>query len=432
MSNRLSPGSLASGSLTYLLSNVLSAAVPLLLIPILTRHLTQAEYGQVGIFLGLVAGLAAFTGLNTGGAAAREFYDDATPERQRRFIGACLQILVASTLLLCLLAWLLREPATGLLGLDPAWLFLAIAVSAAGFVINLRLTQWQVRRQAVRFGLLQVLQAGLLLLLTLWLVVAWQQGAGGRILAQVLTATACVAIALHSLRRDGLLGWGRHGEDVRKALRFGVPLVPHIGGIFLLGMADRFFINAELGTDQTGIYVVAAQVSGIMAILFDAVNKAYVPWLFERLKRDDLQEKRRIVTLTYAGFAGALALALALALTGPALIHLLAGEEYRAAAEVIGWLALGQAFGGMYLLVTNYIFYSRRTGMLAVVTGASGMLNLLLLAALVVPLGLAGAAMAHAAAMAVRFGATWWLAQRRHPMPWLHFLQNKNAGAPHA
>jgi O-antigen/teichoic acid export membrane protein len=81
---------------------------------------------------------------------------------------------------------------------------------------------------------------------------------------------------------------------------------------------------------------------------------------------------------------------------------------------------LGQAFSGMYLMVTNYIFYSKKTGLLSLVTISSGLLNVVFLVVLIKLLGITGAAMAFTLAMALRFLLTWWVAQKRHPMPWFN------------
>ena len=93
-------------------------------------------------------------------------------------------------------------------------------------------------------------------------------------------------------------------------------------------------------------------------------------------------------------------------------------ERYAAAGSAIGWLLLGQVFAGMYLMVTNYLFYARRTGLLSTVTVVSGALQVALLLVLAPRLGIQGAAMAFSIAMAVRFVLTWWAAHKSHPMPW--------------
>lgn len=71
---------------------------------------------------------------------------------------------------------------------------------------------------------------------------------------------------------------------MKEAASFGVPLIPHIMGGFLLMTVDRAVIGSVLSLDAAGYYMVAAQIAGILGIALDSVNKAYVPWLFEKLK----------------------------------------------------------------------------------------------------------------------------------------------------
>jgi O-antigen/teichoic acid export membrane protein len=414
-------GRVISTSAIYLFSTICNAAIPFVLLPVLTRYLDPTEYGKVTMFQTLVGALAAVTGLNVLGAANRKFYDrDATVDGMAHFVGACLQILGASALLLFLASFFAREPLARWLGLQPAWVLWAVVVSSAGFVVNLRLGQWQIRGNAARYGALQVSQTLVNMLLSLLLVVVLLQGAAGRILAQVYVAPVFALLALYLLARDRLLAWSWRPQYLREALAFGVPLIPHIAGIFILTAADRLVINDRLGLAQAGIYMVAVQLTMAMSILFDAINKAYVPWLFDRLARNDPEEKKAIVRWTYRYFLGALAIAGLAFVLGPPAVALLAGKQFAQAGQLVGWLALGQAFAGMYLMVTNYIFFSRKTGLLSLATISSGALNIVLLLVLVRSHGVLGASWAFAISMAVRFLLTWVVSQRQHPMPWFN------------
>lgn len=413
------PASLLSGTATYLVSNTVNAAIPFALMPVLTRALGPVQYGQVGMFQMLVAALAAVTGLCVHGAANRKYYDMRDNGSElAEFIGSCLQILAVSTLATLALIWALSDRLAEWSGLTAGWIVAAGVVSAGGVVVNIRLGQWQVRGHARRYGVFQVSQGLLVMLLSLLLVLVLLMGSAGRMLAQLLVVALFAAAALYSLRRDRLASFRWRPGYIREALAFGVPLVPHVAGIFLLGAVDRAVINDILGLHDVGVYMVAVQLALGMAIVFDAVNKAYVPWLFERLQRDQSHEKHALVRWTYVHFALSLLAAGGLALFGPHIVSLVAGPGYEAAAQALGWLALGQAFSGMYLMVTNYVFYSKRTGWLAVATISSGALNVALLLVLVPAYGLRGAGMAFAISMAVRFLFTWALAHRSHPMPW--------------
>lgn len=422
MLKKLKGNTLLAGSAVYLSTNILNAIIPFALLPVLTRYLSPEEYGEVAMFQTLLGALAAFIGLSMNGAAGRKFYDGNLGENDlAEFIGACLQILLITSLISLTVLAAFSGNFSEWLGLDKQWILLAVLVCASNVIAQLRLGQWQVRKQAIKYGVLQISRSLLNVTLSLGLVVVLLKGSDGRISAQVWTAAIFAFVALWLLKRGNLLSFLSWRPDyIREALRFGVPLIPHVGGMFLLASVDRFVIKSELGLAQTGIYMVAVQFAAALALVFDAVNKAYVPWLFERLKRDQINEKRQIVLFTYGWYALILCGAALAFIIGPWLIVFVAGERYEQAGDVLGWLALGQVFGGMYLMVTNYIFFSKRTGLLSLVTMASGLINVTLLFLMIGAFGLEGAAYSFCIAMAVRFLLTWCVAQKRHPMPWFN------------
>lgn len=419
MYKKIISSSLFSGSAVYLFSNILAAAIPFALLPILTRYLTPAEYGQVAIFQTLLAGLGAFVGLSVQGAAGVKFYDEHLSKQELKyFIGNCFLVLAATTSLALLAVLIFRHPLSNWLALESRWLLLSVVVCSSTFVTSTLMGQWQVRKQAKSYGAFQVSQSLINMLLSLLVVVYFTQGVAGRIWVLSVIPTAFAVIALFMLYKDDLLGFAWRPNYLNEIFAFGVPLIPHSAGLFLLSSVDRFVINEKLGLAQVGIYMVAVQLTAAMGLIFDAINNAYVPWLFERLNRNQIEEKKQIVRWTYAyciALLGVVALAFVI---GPYLLILIAGENYSAAADVIGWLALGQAFNGMYLMVTNYIFYSKRTGLLSFSTITSGLINVGLLIILISSMGLKGAAIAFTISMAIKFLLTWYVAQLRHPMPW--------------
>jgi O-antigen/teichoic acid export membrane protein len=415
----INPWPLLTGSSVYLASNLFTAALAFALLPIFTRYLTPSEYGEVAMFQALIAALSALVGLNATAASGRKYYDGEPDRSLRDFVAACLQILLASSVAALLAVLVFAGPLSQLLNLQPHWLPWAVFVCAGLQVMQLRLVQWQVRSQAMPYAVLQSGEAVAGMALSLLLVVGLHQGASGRMTAMIVSAGAFALIALLLLHRSGLLRlfvWRPRAS--REALAYGGALVPHNAAGFLLSTADRVVVSAELGLAAAGVYMVAAQMAQVVGLLFDAVNKSYVPWLFEQLKAGNARMQRQIVQYTYAWFAVLLSGAILAFLAGPWLVRVVAGDRYASAGELVGWLVLGQVFVGMYLMVTNYLFYAKRTGLLSLVTVGCGLLNIVLLVVLTHTFGVQGAAMAFAIAMGMRFLLTWWAAQRSHPMPW--------------
>lgn len=421
MFKKIKSNKLLAGSSVYLLSNILNAVIPFLLLPILTRYLIPAEYGQVAMFQTLLGALGAFVGVSVVGAAGRKHYDEnLTDTEMGRYIGSCFHLLFVSAVVVFIPIFFFRDKLSVWLSLDEKWVLWAVLISVFVVIMNLRLGQWQVRQKAKSYGAMQVSRSVLDMGLSLLFVVVLLSGAGGRISAQIITAGLFAFLAVCLLKRDQLLTffvWEK--SYYKEILRFGVPLIPHVSGGFLVLSVDRFIVNSELGLAEAGVYMVAVQLAAGAALVFDAINKAYVPWLFERLKENNYKQKVRIVRYTYFWFFIIILASGIGFLVGPWIVKIIAGSGYERAGSIIGFLILGQVFGGMYHMMTSYVFFSKRTGLLSLATVVSGLINVLLLFFLVPLFGLNGAAYSFVIAMIFRFVLTWWVAQYRYPMPWL-------------
>lgn len=226
--------SLAKSSLIYLISNIINALIPFLLLPILTRLLSPAEYGQVAMFQILVAGLAAFVGLNTVGAANRKFYEhNNSLKALGLYNGACLQILLGSMIIVFILCVLFSELLVSYLSIPVNWIYSAVLLSSFNFILNLRLGQWQIRGEAIKFGALQISNSLFNMGLSLLLVLSLHHGAQGRIDAQIIAAGLSTFVAVYLLMKDGLVHlYSLRVDYIKQALQFGIPLIPHVFGFF--------------------------------------------------------------------------------------------------------------------------------------------------------------------------------------------------------
>ncbi|MDO1742120.1 oligosaccharide flippase family protein, partial [Escherichia coli] len=54
---------------------------------------------------------------------------------------------------------------------------------------------------------------------------------------------------------------------IKDALKFGIPLVPHIVGIFFLSAIDRILISGKLGIEEAGVYMLGVQLSLGMVVV---------------------------------------------------------------------------------------------------------------------------------------------------------------------
>jgi O-antigen/teichoic acid export membrane protein len=399
----------------YFGANAVSALLPFMLLPVLTRVLSPADYGIVAMFTITVSILNALTGLNVHGALGVRYFQ-LEPEHFARYLKTCLLILAASSLVVAVLAICLGGWLEPVVLVPRAWLLLAVLASAAQIATTIRLTLWQVRGRAARFAAMQIAQSALNAGLSLVLVLAFGMAWRGRVLGIVIAMSGCALVALMLLRRD--VRGAADKRDMRDALAFGLPLVPHTLGGLLIAATDRIMVANLLDVGQAGIYMVALQIGMTLGLATEAFNKVYAPWLMGALARTDANLERRIVRGTYLYFVIVALGALLLGLLAPPLLGVLVGREFGAASGAVIYVALGFAFGGMYYMVTNYVFFASKTGQLALITAAAGIFNVLTTWVLIRTFGMVGAAQGFMLSQALLFAGTWWLAHRVRPMPW--------------
>ncbi len=361
---------------------------------------------------------AAFTGLSVHGAVNVRYFQ-LTADDMAEFVTACLLILAASTVFITGIVYVAAPYLTEVIGLPRAWLVVGVLVAAAQSLSLIRLSLWQVSGMPFSYGAFQIgrtlSNALLSLLLVLGVNMAWE----GRLIGQSAAIGLFGFVAIFYLFRSGFLvrpqNLGKHCSD---ALRFGIPLIPHVIGGLTIVMLDRFVIAAVVGLAGAGIYMVAAQIGQVLGLLSDAFNKAYSPWLMRQLATPGDTRPRQIVWGTYLYFGGIIALALAIGGAAPLIVGTLAGPAFENAQDVVVYVALGYAFNGCYLIVTNYVFFESRTAILAYITFGAALIHLPLTYILVQYNGIVGAGQAFAISQFLSFLATWWLGHKVHPMPW--------------
>lgn len=409
-----------SKSLIYICSSIISAAIPFILLPILTRYLTPTQYGEIAMYSIFTTALAAVVGLSVHGAANRRYFDEGVSSNEiSRFNGNCLIILFFSALFSLFLLTFLDKLLSKYLSIPVNWIYLGLISVFCVFILNIRLGQWQIRGKAKSFGLLQVTNAFIVLILSLIFVVLFELGPDGRIYGIVITGLVIAAFSYIALRKDKLVSFELNKVDLAYALSFGVPLIPHVLGGFLLLSIDRLVINKTLGLEATGIYMVAINLGNAINIIFSSINKAYSPWLFGELKKNNYTVKKSIVKKTYMYFTLLIVLALLSFIVAPPILKLVVGENFHSAAEILPLIITGQIFLGMYLVVTNYIFYIKKTKFLSYVTITSGVINVALLLFLIPEHGIRGAALAFLIANLWQFSMIFILSAKLYKMPWV-------------
>ena len=116
----------------------------------------------------------------------------------------------------------------------------------------------------------------------------------------------------------------------------------------------------------------------IISLLAHSFNLTWSPFLFEKLKVNNYPSKVKVVKFTYLYDGGIILLVLVLSFIAPYFLKFFVSQYFYSAYKYVLWIVLGYAFQGMYFMVVNYIFYVKKTYILACITFLSAGVNFVL------------------------------------------------------
>lgn len=405
----------------YTLTNILNAAIPFFLMPVLTRYLSPADYGITAMLQVLVGVITPFVGVNAHGAVSVKYFQREQVDFPK-YVSSCLMILMCTSLLMSAIFCVFQAQISGISEFPADWLWSILLICFGQFIISNLLVILQSSVQPKTYGTIQILQTTMNFTLTIWLVVLLNFNWQGRVIAQATTSGCFAIFSIIMLYRRGWLVWEYDTAYMKDALKFGVPLIPHALAGFVMVMADRIIITKLVGLSDTGIYTVGAEIGMAIGLLGNSFNQAYIPWLYDKLNKINYQIKIKIVKFTYIYMVVIILIAVIFSFLMPWFLKYFIGKEFYGASSVILWIALGYAFDGMYKMVVNYIFYAEKTYLLAVITFCVAIVHVFITYLSVKNFGVIGAGYATLITCCIKFLMTWMLSNKVYPMPWITFL----------
>jgi len=192
-----------------------------------------------------------------------------------------------------------------------------------------------------------------------------------------------------------------------------VPAAIALGGMM---SASRLILQGFCGTDEVGLYAVAASLSSGVALATNAFTQAWGPFAFSILKDEGANRVYARVLDLYA-FLGC-ALCTALALFAPLLLRVLTTEAYYAAASCVAYLGFAVLLNGAGYIASLGASIGKKSIPMALSIGFGALVCVSLNFLLVPWLGRNGAAIGTAIGYAASAIYLFRVSQRVHFIPY--------------
>jgi O-antigen/teichoic acid export membrane protein len=366
-------------------------------LPILTRVFTPADYGVIESFatLALLLAVTGMAGLDS--ASQRSYFDyEAGDPRRRTVLSSAFWTLLVWSGLLTGALMLAAGPLTRTLapGRSAHLLILALAAVPLGLALQFFLEILRLEHKPWRYSILSLTAAASSTALILILAAGLHLGLTGNYLGALLGLLPALALGLATTRRalSTTLDW----EELRRMLRYGIPLVPVAAAAWVMQLADRFFLLRFATLREVGLYGTGVRLASVLLLFVTAFGVAWGPFMLDLHARDAEAERRvRALTLTYA-VIGLAFVAVTVSLFAREFFRTVTPPRFESAYKVVGITTFAFICTGISSITITGISLSRQTGYFARYALYAAALNVALNFALIPPFHMVGAAIATA------------------------------------
>lgn len=337
--------SLASKASLYACSTAIGIFAQLIMIPILLNALSIESYGEVGLYLGLTAIFTAILPVSSENAIARSVFEEDQNLNQQVFETGN-TIVVVTFFLILMITWFLRYWLTEALS---NVVLLAAFSSVLQVVLNFILVQLQMREEVIKYFLISVCHATFTVALTIYWLPTLDVFA--RYFAPIVSSFVVLILycAITECRyvyfKLGVAGW----DYVR---RVGIPLAPHS----LVGVSANYldrFVLKFLGYDVLlGFYTLSSQLVNAVQAALSAVNNAYTPWIFAKIRENRAPQLRSTILILFSLCAG-------LILFLSWLVPLVPPNKYSVVLNSLFLVPFYIFFEGSYYLVAPILYFNK-------------------------------------------------------------------------
>ncbi|MGH4123174.1 MAG: oligosaccharide flippase family protein [Clostridium sp.] len=412
---------LIKNSVIYTIGDLLPKVISVFMIPIYTNPaiLSISQKGIVDLIMPVGSIFTTFYLLGLDAALSRFYYSDKDEEKRKVLISTLWIFLFAYTLILSVCLIIFGRGLSKLVfknvPFDPFFKLMIVNCFFSTFSV-MPLTLFRMKEQAFKFGICNILTTVLNVSFFIYFVVFLKQGATGNIKGYILCNFVFAILYLVLTFKD--LKCKFSVPILKESLKYGIPLIPHAIGGWVLNVSDRWFIDRYRDLKQVAIYGLAYQIGSLLDFLVGALNKAYVPFFFKTIDENENAKTIFEDILKYYSVL-ILSLGLGIAMFSKEVIILLArGKVYMVAYKIIPIIILVSVVHGYYFMSVNSIFYAKKTKFLATVTAISAVINIVLNFIFVPKYGMYAAAYTTLVAYLFSSIATYIVAQKCYYIKW--------------
>lgn len=360
-------------SFIYLLGEIISKGIPLLILPYITTAMGSGHFGEFSLYQAYQIIIFVFIFLSFDAYIIRSAYRYSTE-------SAIASTLASITIVFSLVS--IFTVAFIVLGL-PYIYFIVLLWSFLFALYSILISYFQAIQNAYSYVIVQITYALSTVFVTFILfeyvaadtLMRIYSIISGFMISFFVAALLIKRIGFGNIRVCNVYRLIKSSVIYISILLYGVPLIFHQLGTYAKGYFDRIIISHVFSISELGVYTLSIQLSGVIVVVFSALNKALCPKFYEALSRNEISKMQ-----FYILFIFLLALPIPtwfFSVIFSPYINTLFSEDYANLSTYLIPHLAGFSLYGAYLFLVNYLYYYSKTKLIAIVSIISSFTYLL-------------------------------------------------------
>lgn len=362
----------AKASMWFLVCSFIQKGIVVLTTPIFTRIMSTEEYGAYNVFnswfgiIAIIVSLNLSQGVYTQGLIKYE--------NDKKVFSSSIEGL-STLLIICwsVIYFAFSNIFNSLLRLNTIQMAAMLVMIWTGAVIGFWSCEQRVDYKYQKLVLMTLAVSIVQPVTGIWIVLNSSDKVTGRIVGIAgVEFVFYLGLFIYQVFRGRVLFYAKYWVH---ALKFNLPLVPHYLSFIVLSNSDRIMIERMIGESEAGIYSLAYSVASLMAIFHTALMGAISPWMYQKMKTDDIDDIKRIIYPSMGLMAGVNVLLMCLA---PEVIQIFAPIAYYEAIWVVPPIAMSVFFIFLFDVFSKFEFFYEKTNYVMIASTGGASLNILL------------------------------------------------------
>jgi len=374
--------------------NILNKIIPILLLPVITRMLSNpSDFGIYDMYNLIIGFGSPFVMLGMYDAMFREYFESDNKQYKYNVTSTANRIVLLTSVVMVLILIIFNNLFSKLFfgesqyGNIIVFAAISILISANSTIIAAPTRIQNKRKIYVASGLLQ----SILYYLGAIGLIYYGYSYFGMIYANIITSLVVILFFWYLNKNYFMLG--KYDKKIAKELlKIGLPLLPTFLIYWVYNSMDKIMITNMLGTTELGIYSIGSKLASVSLFIYTAFAGGWSYFAFSTMKDED-QVRLNSKVFEYLAAISLLSLVIIYPFIKP-LFNFLFPGTYATGQVVVPYLYLSPLLLMLFQVAGNQFIVIKKSYLSSMTLSMGALINVVLNYLLIRPLGIEGAAIA--------------------------------------